>query len=80
MILVFNHSIREAITIAAGIRYDDDGYILAKVANILRRYLEHNDCWINFCVDRFSLEFIFAWIKFRGITFIKFTEEQNKTA
>ena len=44
MILVFIHNIEEAITSAAGINYDDDGYILAKAANILRRYVGHNDC------------------------------------
>ena len=38
VILVFNHNIGEGITTVAGINYDDDGYILAKAANILRRY------------------------------------------
>ena len=37
MILVFNCDIGEAITTAASINYDDDGYILAKAANIIRR-------------------------------------------
>ena len=72
MILVFNHNIGEAITTAAGINYDDDGYILAKAVNILRRYVGHNDCWINFCVDGFSLELIFAWTDFPGIAFWEF--------
>ena len=72
MILVFNHNIGEAITAAAGINYDNDGYILAKAANILRSYVEHNDCWNNFCVNGFSLELIFAWIDFPGIAFWAF--------
>ena len=37
VILVFNYDIGEAITTAANINYDDDGYILAKAANIIRR-------------------------------------------
>ena len=45
VILVFNHNIGETITTAADINYDDDdGYILAKAPNILRRYVGHNDC------------------------------------
>ena len=44
VILVFNHNIGETITTAADINYDDDGYILAKVPNIFRRYVGHNDC------------------------------------
>ena len=37
VILVFNHSIAEAITTAAGINYDDDGYILCKCFNMVYR-------------------------------------------
>ena len=66
MILVFNHNIGEAITSAAEINCDDDGYILAKAANILRMYVGHN-YWINFRVDGFSLELIFAWICFHEL-------------
>ena len=69
VILVFNHNIGEAITSAVGINYDVDVYNLAKTANILRRYAGHNDCWINFHVDGFSLELIFAWIDFPGIAY-----------
>ena len=60
VILVFNHNIGEVITSAAGINCDDDGYILAKAANVLRRYVGHNDFWIKFRVDGFLLELIFA--------------------
>ena len=67
MILVFNHNIGEAITSAAEINCDDDGYILAKAANILRMYVGHNNYWINFRVDGFSLELIFAWICFHEL-------------
>ena len=35
--LVFNHDVGEAIAIAAEENYDDDGYILARTAHILRR-------------------------------------------
>ena len=38
VMLAFDHNIGEVITSAAGINYDDDGYILAKAASILRRY------------------------------------------
>ena len=69
VILVFIHNIEEAITSAAGINYDDDGYILAKAANILRRYVGHNDCWINFCMVWFS-RYRFLSI-LRGFVFIK---------
>ena len=34
IILVFNHSIAEAITTAAGINYDDDGYVLCKCLKV----------------------------------------------
>ena len=57
MILGFNHKIGGAITSAAGIKYDDDDYILTKAANILRKYVGHR-------VDGFSLELIFAWTDF----------------
>ena len=39
VILVFNYDIGEAMTTAASINYDDDGYILAKEANIQRDIL-----------------------------------------
>ena len=35
--LVFNHDDGEAIATAAEANYDDDGYILARAAHILRR-------------------------------------------
>ena len=35
--LVFNHDVGEAIATAAEANYDDDGYILARPAHILRR-------------------------------------------
>ena len=37
--------------------------------NVLTWYIGHNDCWFNFCLDGFSLELLFAWIDFPGITF-----------
>ena len=37
VILAFNFDVGEAISIAAETDFDDDDYILAKVANILRR-------------------------------------------
>ena len=37
VILAFNFDVREAISIAVETDFDDDGYILAKAANILRR-------------------------------------------
>ena len=40
VILVFNQDIGEAITSTADRSYDDDGYILAKVANIIRRFVK----------------------------------------
>lgn len=61
-----------AITTTVGINYDDDGYILAKASSILRGYVWHNDHWINFRVDGFSLELMFAWIAFPGIAFCAF--------
>ena len=37
VILVFSQDVGEAISVAAESNYDDDGYILAKAANIMRR-------------------------------------------
>ena len=37
VLLVFNHDVGEAIATAAEANYDDDGYILARAAHILRR-------------------------------------------
>ena len=37
VMLAFNCDIEEVISTAAGTNYDDDGYILAKAASILRR-------------------------------------------
>ena len=65
VILGFSHKIGGAITSAAGIKYDDDDYILTKAANILRRYVGHR-------VDGFLLELIFTWIDFSGIAFWAF--------
>ena len=39
VILVFEHSVGEAISVASENNYDDDGYILAKAASIIRRYV-----------------------------------------
>ena len=37
VLLVFNHDVGEALATAAEANYDDDGYILARAAHILRR-------------------------------------------
>lgn len=48
VILVFNQDVGEAIATAAEMNYDDDGYILAKAANIIRRYVKsYKICIIN---------------------------------
>ena len=39
VILVFNHDVGEAISVAAEANYGDDGYILARAAHIIRRYV-----------------------------------------
>ena len=39
VILVFNHGVGKAISVAAETNYDDDGNILAKVAHIVQRYV-----------------------------------------
>ena len=39
VILVFEHFFREAISVASEDNYDDDGYIIAKAASIIRRYV-----------------------------------------
>ena len=37
VLLVFNHDVGEAIATAAEANYNDDGYVLARAAHILRR-------------------------------------------
>ena len=39
VILVFNHDAGEARSVTAEVNYDDDGYILARAAHIIRRYV-----------------------------------------
>ena len=39
VILVFNHDVGEAISVAAEENYDDDGYILARATHIIRKYV-----------------------------------------
>ena len=42
VILVFNHDVGETISVAAEANYDDDGYVLARLAHIIRCIYEYN--------------------------------------
>ena len=42
VILVFNHDVGDAISVAAEANYDDDGYMLARSEHIIRRIYEFN--------------------------------------